>query len=266
MLPGVEVMDLNTEELKQFGNEWGAAPVWSPDGAYLVVPELMLADEALVVRLVRIDLGAGELLDISGDENLVKDVGPAWSPGGGWIVFGRQYLDEERWTPQLIIDTRVREALIQSVGHETASKLVVPLPTIKFTDEDLIPYMYCTKPSSAERDEGLESMYLVTNRKAGKGLVNADGKDKWDTKTKNPHPTPKPIALAEWVLRLFMIPNKEEMVVLDTFSGQGTHLRACKKLGIPFIGVELNEEFCKITDLKFQHMDKQEEQITMFGG
>ena len=99
MLPGVEVLDLDSGELQQFGNEWGAAPVWSPDGRYLIVPELMLADEALVVRLVRIDLEEEELLDISGDDDLVKDTGPAWSPGGGWIAFGRQYLDEERWTP-----------------------------------------------------------------------------------------------------------------------------------------------------------------------
>jgi Tol biopolymer transport system component len=99
MLPGVEVVDLNTEELQQFGNEWGAAPVWSPDGSTLIVPELMLVDEALVVRLVCTDLGEDKLLDISGDEDLVKDAGPAWSPGGGWIAFGRQYLDEARWTP-----------------------------------------------------------------------------------------------------------------------------------------------------------------------
>jgi dipeptidyl aminopeptidase/acylaminoacyl peptidase len=99
MLPGVEVLDLDSGELQQFGNEWGAAPVWSLDGEYLILPELMLADEALVVRLVRIELVEEELLDISGDEDLVKDVGPAWSPGGGWIAHGRQYLDEERWTP-----------------------------------------------------------------------------------------------------------------------------------------------------------------------
>jgi Tol biopolymer transport system component len=100
MLPGVEVLDLSSGELLQFGNEWGSAPVWSPDGGYLVLPELMLTEaEALVVRLLRIDLGAQTLLDISGQEELVKDVGPAWSPGGGWIAFGRQYLDENRWTP-----------------------------------------------------------------------------------------------------------------------------------------------------------------------
>lgn len=99
VLPGVEVYDLRTEDLLQFGNEWGAAPVWSPDAAYLVMPELLLAGESLVVRLVRVDLDEEQLLDISGDDDFVKDTSPAWSPGGGWIALGRQYLDEERWTP-----------------------------------------------------------------------------------------------------------------------------------------------------------------------
>jgi Tol biopolymer transport system component len=98
-IPGVEVYDLSTGELKQFGNEWGAAPVWSPDGESLVVPELMMAGEAFVVRLVRIDLASEELLDISGEEDFVQDVYPAWSPGGGWIAFGRQFLDDDRWSP-----------------------------------------------------------------------------------------------------------------------------------------------------------------------
>ncbi|MGD8473346.1 MAG: Ig-like domain-containing protein [Anaerolineae bacterium] len=99
MLPGIEVLDLVTGELQQYGNEWGATPVWSPDGTALIVPELMFEDELLVVRLVRINLEPGELLDISGDEGLVKDVGPAWSPGGGWIAFLRQFLGQDAWTP-----------------------------------------------------------------------------------------------------------------------------------------------------------------------
>lgn len=99
LLHGIEVYDLNTQELQQFGNDWGAAPTWSPDGRSLAVAELMLAGEALVVRLVRIDLEQEAMVDISGDEDMVKDVAPAWSPGGGWIAFGRQFLDAERWTP-----------------------------------------------------------------------------------------------------------------------------------------------------------------------
>jgi Tol biopolymer transport system component len=98
-IPGVEVYDLAAGEVQQFGNEWGAAPVWSPDGQHLVLPELMLAGEAFVVRLVRIDLADESLLDISGDDDFVQDVAPAWSPGGGWIAFARQFLDDGRWTP-----------------------------------------------------------------------------------------------------------------------------------------------------------------------
>ncbi len=96
---GVEILDLPSEELFQFGNEWGGMPTWSPDGRELALSELMLAGESLVVRLLRIDVARGELLDISGEEEMVQDTSPAWSPGGGWIAFGRQFLDDERWTP-----------------------------------------------------------------------------------------------------------------------------------------------------------------------
>jgi hypothetical protein len=99
MASGIEIYDFLTEELVQFGNEWGAVPAWSPDGRHLVVPELMLAGEAFVVRLLRLDLEDGAVLDISGEQEMVQDMTPAWSPGGGWIAFGRQWLDEERWTP-----------------------------------------------------------------------------------------------------------------------------------------------------------------------
>jgi Tol biopolymer transport system component len=99
ILPGVEVYDLHTEELLQFGNQWGSTPVWSPDGHSLVMPDLVLVEEMLLVRLIRTDLEDGHMVDISGGDDLVKDTAPAWSPGGGWIAFGRQFLDDERWTP-----------------------------------------------------------------------------------------------------------------------------------------------------------------------
>ena len=96
---GVEILDLPTDELFQFGNRWGATPAWSPDGRHLALSELMLAGESMVVHLLRVDVEAGQVLDISGGEEMVQDVAPAWSPGGGWIAFGRQFLDDARWTP-----------------------------------------------------------------------------------------------------------------------------------------------------------------------
>lgn len=99
LLPGIEVYHLETEELQQFGNQWGATPEWSPDGTRLVLPELVMIGEEFVVRLVIIDLEDDHAIDISGDDDLVKDDSPAWSPGGGWIAHGHKFLDDERWTP-----------------------------------------------------------------------------------------------------------------------------------------------------------------------
>jgi Tol biopolymer transport system component len=121
VLPGLEVYAPGTGELQQFGSEWGAAPAWSPDGTRLVAPELLFNDEALVVRLMRIDLADGEAVDISGDEEMVKDVDPAWSPEGGWIAFGRQFLNEKQWTPGRQI------WLTRPDGSEATSLLTEPM-------------------------------------------------------------------------------------------------------------------------------------------
>jgi Tol biopolymer transport system component len=99
LLPGVEIYHLETGKLRQFGNQWGARPEWSPDGTRLVLPELVMIGEEFVVRLVVADVDGEHAIDISGDDDLVKDDSPAWSPGGGWIAHGHQFLDDERWTP-----------------------------------------------------------------------------------------------------------------------------------------------------------------------
>jgi hypothetical protein len=96
---GIEVLDLATGELSQFPNEWEGAPAWSPDGQDLALSELVLAGEGWVVHLLRIDVDGGDWLELGGEAEMAQDVAPAWSPGGGWIAFGRQFLDEDRWTP-----------------------------------------------------------------------------------------------------------------------------------------------------------------------
>ncbi len=55
------------------------------------------------------------------------------------------------------------------------------------------------------------------------------------------HPTQKPIALMRWCLE-----NVKAVSVLDPYCGSGPTLLAAKCLGIPAIGIEIEEKYCEI--------------------
>jgi site-specific DNA-methyltransferase (adenine-specific) len=56
------------------------------------------------------------------------------------------------------------------------------------------------------------------------------------------HPTQKPLALCEKLLRSCK-QSPEDGYVLIPFAGSGSECVAAKNLGLPFIGIELNEEY-----------------------
>jgi len=59
------------------------------------------------------------------------------------------------------------------------------------------------------------------------------------------HPTQKPLALCEKLLKSCKQPNTEGYVLVP-FAGSGSECVAAKNLDLPFIGIELNEEYVKI--------------------
>jgi site-specific DNA-methyltransferase (adenine-specific) len=59
------------------------------------------------------------------------------------------------------------------------------------------------------------------------------------------HPTQKPLALCEKLLKSCMCPP-EEGYVLIPFAGSGSECVASKIMGLPFIGIELNEEYVEL--------------------
>lgn len=56
------------------------------------------------------------------------------------------------------------------------------------------------------------------------------------------HPTQKPIALMRWCLE-----ESKAKDVLDPYMGSGPVLIAAKQLGIPAIGIEIEEKYCELT-------------------
>lgn len=78
-------------------------------------------------------------------------------------------------------------------------------------------FFYCAKASSNERNDGVD-----------------DG---------NKHPTVKPIALMEYLVKLV---SRTDAIVLDPFAGSGSTLVACKRLHRQYIGIEKEQEYVEI--------------------
>lgn len=74
------------------------------------------------------------------------------------------------------------------------------------------------------------------------------------------HPTQKPVALMEWIVKNY---TKSGDTILDPFMGSGTTGVACMKLGRGFIGIEINEDYFEIAKKRIEDEYKAPRQISM---
>jgi len=72
------------------------------------------------------------------------------------------------------------------------------------------------------------------------------------------HPTQKPVALYEWLLKNYAKPNDK---ILDTHLGSGSSRIACQKAGLEFMGFELDEDYFNASVKRFEQHARQ---LTMF--
>ena len=64
------------------------------------------------------------------------------------------------------------------------------------------------------------------------------------------HPTQKPVALYEWILKNYA---KEGDVILDTHLGSGSSRIACHKAGLDFVGCEIDKDYFDKQDARFKN-------------
>jgi site-specific DNA-methyltransferase (adenine-specific) len=72
----------------------------------------------------------------------------------------------------------------------------------------------------------------------------------------NFHPTVKPVKLLQYLARLITPTNGK---VLDPFNGSGTTGIACVLEGFEYTGLELDEEYCKISEARIKAWNEIEE-------
>ena len=81
---------------------------------------------------------------------------------------------------------------------------------------------------------------------------------KRDILTLNLHPTQKPEALCDALVRTF---SNENDTVLDNCMGSGTTGVSCKKLNRNFIGIELNEKYFQIAEERIKNTPEYNNQL-----
>lgn len=76
----------------------------------------------------------------------------------------------------------------------------------------------------------------------------------WEEKDEPIHPTQKPIALYKWLLTNYAKPNEK---IFDSHVGSGSIRIACHELGFDFTGCELDNDYWKAQEKRYQEWLKQ---------
>ena len=109
----------------------------------------------------------------------------------------------------------------------------------------LAPFFACAKPSTKEREFGLDDFPLVMKSHDGRKKHINNAFQRNAVFRRNHHPTVKPLALMEWLIqRACPTPSG---IIIDPFSGSGTTGMAASRLGYRFIGIEMCPEYAAIS-------------------
>jgi site-specific DNA-methyltransferase (adenine-specific) len=136
-------------------------------------------------------------------------------------------------------------------------------------------FFYCAKASKAERNAGLDGLESREIAAKGNGLARTcatcgastlEGCQCSDRTFENPkrqnfHPTVKPLALMQYLVRLVTPPDG---TVLDPFLGSGTTAVAAILEGFNWIGCELTEDYWPIIEARVKWAKSQTQEASLF--
>jgi site-specific DNA-methyltransferase (adenine-specific) len=119
-------------------------------------------------------------------------------------------------------------------------------------------FFYCAKANKRDRNEGLDGFETKRDHDGRKdGGVGGDNpRNRTNNEKLNYHPTVKPTALMQYLVRLVTPPNG---TVLDPFLGSGSTGKACMYEGFNFVGIDLTEEYLSIAKARIEFAQKNKE-------
>jgi len=123
--------------------------------------------------------------------------------------------------------------------------------------QETFPFMIVPKASRSEKDNGLEFMEeKKSGAYVGRGGSQEDPngmfKDR-ETKSRNIHPTVKPLTLMNY---LVVLGSRKGDMVLDPFVGSGTTALACVGQERDYIAIEREEEYYEIAKARLEKVEE----------
>jgi len=113
-------------------------------------------------------------------------------------------------------------------------------------------FFYVAKASKKDRNEGLEELEAQrhSDRENAEGVGGDNPRNRTNEAKQNFHPTVKPTALMEYLVKLVTPPGG---TVLDPFTGSGSTGKAALLNGFKFIGIELTADYLPIIEGRLKH-------------
>ena len=114
-------------------------------------------------------------------------------------------------------------------------------------------FFYCAKASKNDRNEGCDGFEGKFSPTMNNGIGAKEHDPTTATKKLNHHPTVKPNDLMRYLCRLV---TPTGGIILDPFMGSGSTGKAAALEGFDFIGIDLDENYCKISEARINEAIK----------
>lgn len=139
-----------------------------------------------------------------------------------------------------------------------------PSNVIGEVEEGYQKYFYCPKVSRRERHGGFDEIPYNGNSVVGGMYGENQAVTRTNVENKgNNHPTVKPVALMDYLIKLVTPPSTPELQrkVLDPFMGSGSTGMAAVALGNHFTGCELDPKYVAIAQTRIDEWNKPETEV-----
>ena len=155
-----------------------------------------------------------------------------------------------RYPTNVILDEEAARLLDTQAG-ESKSTIVKPDYKPVYGGHSYGTSVTISTKYSGYTDEGGRSRFFYVAKASEKDRNVKTHKGDFD----NIHPTVKPYALIEYLVKMTKMPDGTGQIYLDPFFGSGTLGVVCERLGLGFYGIEVNPEYFEVARKRLTYVN-----------